>query len=138
MFCFTLTLFDVGGLKDIIWNYKITINPWIHLQACEEGQGICAHLMVIGSILLILVTLPFSLLFVVKVVQEYERAVMFRLGLLLSGDHQWFIIRNNILTRVGNRVKFNQKAEMILIFALVIMVVRPNREEIKRQSLSKF
>ena len=138
MFCFTLTLFDVGGLKDIIWNYKITINPWIHLQACEEGQGICAHLMVIGSILLILVTLPFSLLFVVKVVQEYERAVMFRLGLLLSGEHQWFIIRNNILTRVGNRVKFNQKAEMILIFALVIMVVRPNREEIKRQSLSKF
>ena len=68
----------------------------------------CAHLMVIGSILLIFVTMPFSLLFVVKVVQvttqkirtnilnldfidiivtmqEYERAVMFRLGLLLSG-----------------------------------------------------
>ena len=37
--------------------------------ACEEGQGICAHLMVIGSILLIIVTLPFSLVFVVKVVQ---------------------------------------------------------------------
>ena len=60
--------------------------------------------MVIGSILLIVATLPFSLVFVVKVVQvsscspsarwrhpvlccvqEYERAVMFRLGLLLSG-----------------------------------------------------
>ena len=72
--------------------------------ACEEGQGVCAHLMVIGYILLIFVTMPFSLLFVVKVVQvrthkirinilnliiftmqEYERAVMFRLGLLLSG-----------------------------------------------------
>jgi len=53
--------------------------------ACEEGQGVCAHLMVIGSILLIVATLPFSLVFVVKVVQEYERAVMFRLGLLLSG-----------------------------------------------------
>ena len=37
--------------------------------ACEEGQGVCAHLMVIGSILLILVTMPFSLVFVVKVVQ---------------------------------------------------------------------
>ena len=122
---------------NIIWNYKITINPWIHLLACEEGQGICAHLMVIGSILLILVTLPFSLLFVVKVVQEYERAVMFRLGLLLSGDHQWFIIRN-ILTRVGDRVKFNQTAKMILIFALVIILVRLNKVEIKRQSLSKF
>ena len=63
----------------------------------------CAHLMVLGTVLLVLVTLPFSLLFVVKVVQvkhgwqqisenirtfplqEYERAVMFRLGLLLSG-----------------------------------------------------
>ena len=54
-------------------------------SACEEGQGVCAHLMVVCSILLILVTLPFSLVFVVKVVQEYERAVMFRLGLLLSG-----------------------------------------------------
>ena len=58
--------------------------------------------MVIASVLLIFVTFPFSLLFVVKVVQvrpggvilvilfyfifqEYERAVMFRLGLLLSG-----------------------------------------------------
>ena len=137
MFCFTLTLFDVGGLKDIIWNYKITINPWIHLQACEEGQGICAHLMVIGSILLILVTLPFSLLFVVKVVQEYERAVMFRLGLLLSGNHQWFIICY-FLTWAENRVKFNEKAEMILNSALVKKVVRPNREEINRQSLSTW
>ena len=53
--------------------------------ACEEGQGICAHLMVVCSILLILVTLPFSLVFVVKVVQEYERAVIFRLGRLLTG-----------------------------------------------------
>ena len=29
----------------------------------------CAHLMVLGTVLLVLVTLPFSLLFVVKVVQ---------------------------------------------------------------------
>ena len=60
--------------------------------------------MLISSVLLVFVTLPFSLLFVVKVVQvcslhlikllynaflscfkEYERAVMFRLVLLLSG-----------------------------------------------------
>merc|ERR1719158_1844570 len=37
------------------------------------------------SVLLILTTMPFSLFFVVKVVQEYERAVIFRLGRLLSG-----------------------------------------------------
>ena len=38
-----------------------------------------------ASVLLILVTFPLSLLFTVKVVQEYERAVIFRLGRLLSG-----------------------------------------------------
>ena len=87
----------IGNVQD-----NVKHNCKEHL-ACEEGQGICAHLMVLGSVLLILVTLPFSLLFVVKVVQvinnmmvtrkrkpfftnqEYERAVIFRLGLLLSG-----------------------------------------------------
>ena len=38
-----------------------------------------------ASVLLILVTFPLSLLFTGKVVQEYERAVIFRLGRLLSG-----------------------------------------------------
>ena len=41
--------------------------------------------MTIGSLLLIVVSLPLSLMFVVKVVQEYERAVIFRLGRLLAG-----------------------------------------------------
>merc|ERR1719382_1273624 len=54
-------------------------------QVCEEAPGICAHLLTLFSLLIILVTLPFSLLFVIKVVQEYERAVIFRLGRLLSG-----------------------------------------------------
>ena len=48
------------------------------LAVCEEGPGICALIMTIGSLLLIVVSLPVSLLFVVKVVQEYERAVIFR------------------------------------------------------------
>ena len=52
---------------------------------CEEGPGICSVLLTLFSLLLILVTLPLSLLWVVKVVQEYERAVIFRLGLLLTG-----------------------------------------------------
>merc|ERR1719493_641404 len=42
-------------------------------------------LITIGSLLLIVVSLPLSLFFVVKVVQEYERAVIFRLGRLLTG-----------------------------------------------------
>lgn len=37
------------------------------------------------SFVLVLVTLPFSLCVTVKVVQEYERAVVFRLGRLRSG-----------------------------------------------------
>ena len=52
---------------------------------CSEGPGLCAHLLTLISVLLILVSLPLSLMFVVKVVQEYERAVIFRLGRLLSG-----------------------------------------------------
>merc|ERR1719216_744651 len=54
-------------------------------RACEEGPGLCTHLITIASVLIILGTLPLSLLFTVKVVQEYERAVIFRLGRLLTG-----------------------------------------------------
>ena len=52
---------------------------------CSEGPGLCAHLLTLISVLLILVSLPLSLMFVVKVVQEYERAVIFRLGRLVTG-----------------------------------------------------
>ena len=37
--------------------------------ACEEGPGIFAHLLTFFSIILIIITLPVSLLWVVKVVQ---------------------------------------------------------------------
>ena len=56
-----------------------------YYSACEEGPGLCSFLITIASVLIILGTLPLSLLFTVKVVQEYERAVIFRLGRLLSG-----------------------------------------------------
>merc|ERR1711971_123426 len=52
---------------------------------CDEGPGICAHLITVAAVFLIVLFLPFSLFFVVKVVQEYERAVIFRLGRLLAG-----------------------------------------------------
>ena len=45
----------------------------------------CSFLLTIVSFILIVATLPFSLLYTIKVVQEYERAVIFRLGRLLSG-----------------------------------------------------
>ena len=44
-----------------------------------------AHLLTVFSVLLIISTMPFSLFFIVKVVQEYERVVIFRLGRLVTG-----------------------------------------------------
>ena len=46
---------------------------------------VCTGLLTIISIMLVVVTLPLSLVLVVKVVQEFERAVIFRLGRLLAG-----------------------------------------------------
>merc|ERR1719362_896285 len=54
-------------------------------EVCEEGPGICAHLLTVAALFMVVTTLPLSLLFVIKVVQEYERAVIFRLGRLLAG-----------------------------------------------------
>jgi len=53
--------------------------------ACETSVGLCSLLLTLFSVLLIIATLPLSLMFTVKVAQEYERAVIFRLGRLLRG-----------------------------------------------------
>ena len=64
---------------------RIHLKYVIIVAGCEEGLSLCSHLLTFFSILLIIITLPLSLLYTVKVVQEYERAVIFRLGRLLSG-----------------------------------------------------
>jgi len=51
----------------------------------EPGIGLCGWLLTMISWALVMVTLPFSLFVCFKVVQEYERAVIFRLGRLLHG-----------------------------------------------------
>ncbi|XP_015791893.1 stomatin-4 isoform X2 [Tetranychus urticae] len=50
-----------------------------------ENPGTCAYLLTTFSVILIVIFLPLSLFFSIKVVQEYERAVIFRLGRLLPG-----------------------------------------------------
>ncbi|ELK16224.1 podocin isoform X1 [Pteropus alecto] len=50
-----------------------------------SGLGPCEWLLVLMSLLLIIVTFPFSIWFCIKVVQEYERVIIFRLGHLLPG-----------------------------------------------------
>ncbi|RWS29062.1 band 7 protein-like isoform X2 [Leptotrombidium deliense] len=61
-----------------------------------ENPGICAFLLTIFSVILIVASMPCSLFFCIKVVQEYERAVIFRLGRLLrdgaKGPGIFFII----------------------------------------------
>merc|ERR1712083_758832 len=51
----------------------------------DVGIGLCGWLLTAVSWAIVIVTLPFSLFVCFKVVQEYERAVIFRLGRLLSG-----------------------------------------------------
>ena len=46
---------------------------------------LCAHLLTLTSFFFIIITFPFSLLYSVRIVQEYERVVIFRLGRLLMG-----------------------------------------------------
>ncbi|XP_070496644.1 band 7 protein AGAP004871-like isoform X2 [Chironomus tepperi] len=52
-----------------------------------EGQrgGFIEVLAIIGSIILMILTFPISVFICFKVVQEYERAVIFRMGRLRSG-----------------------------------------------------
>lgn len=51
----------------------------------SQSIDVCALLLTAVSLLLVLATLPLSLFFCIKVVQEYERVVIFRLGRLLKG-----------------------------------------------------
>jgi len=105
-------------------------------EACEEGPGICAHLLTLFSVLIIIATLPFSLFCVIKVVQEYERTVIFRLGRLLSGGARgpgvFFIIPCvDIYEKIDLRVRnFNVPPQEILskdsvtVFVNAIMYYR--------------
>ena len=69
---------------------------------CDEAPSLVARLLIIASVILVIVTLPFSLCLVIKVVQvltikplyfypgliliqEYEKTVIFRLGRILTG-----------------------------------------------------
>uniref|UniRef100_A0A8C8Y3J3 NPHS2 stomatin family member, podocin n=1 Tax=Panthera leo TaxID=9689 RepID=A0A8C8Y3J3_PANLE len=51
----------------------------------SSGLGACEWLLVLISLLFVIVTFPFSIWFCIKVVQEYERVIIFRLGHLLPG-----------------------------------------------------
>ncbi|XP_026300812.1 band 7 protein AGAP004871 isoform X3 [Apis mellifera] len=66
----------------------------------QTNNDTCKNILVILSWIIVILTMPFSLFVCFKVVQEYERAVIFRLGRLLSGgakgpgkntDHDYYV-----------------------------------------------
>ena len=73
-------------LRDYNLNYKI-IKLLVNFSTSADttGPGCCSLLLSLLSMLVVMITLPISLCLCIKVVQEYERAVIFRLGRLRSG-----------------------------------------------------
>ncbi|KAJ8300655.1 hypothetical protein KUTeg_022174 [Tegillarca granosa] len=68
--------------------YKMLFHVFsVRADSSQDGGsiGCCGYILWFLSIVIIGLTLPFSLCLCIKVVQEYERAVIFRLGRLLSG-----------------------------------------------------
>ncbi|GLH08661.1 Mechanosensory protein 2 [Gryllus bimaculatus] len=61
------------------------VNMVVHEDGEQEPMGFIEIVATVGSVLLLILTLPFSLFISYKVVQEYERAVIFRLGRLRRG-----------------------------------------------------
>lgn len=71
-------------------SYKSTGTNNVEIQrfgadSKDSGIGFCGWILTVLSTAIIIVTFPFSLFFCIEVVQEYERAVIFRLGRLLHG-----------------------------------------------------
>ncbi|VDM91676.1 unnamed protein product [Litomosoides sigmodontis] len=59
---------------------SLAVEPIIKLEL-----GICGWILIIFAYFLVLLTLPFSACACIKVVKEYERVVIFRLGRLMTG-----------------------------------------------------
>ncbi|XP_056417938.1 stomatin-like protein 3 isoform X2 [Hyla sarda] len=56
-----------------------------NVDAMKGNIGACGWIILILSALFAAVTFPISIWFCVKIIQEYERAVLFRLGRIISG-----------------------------------------------------
>lgn len=71
---------DLSGMCDFYSGANDDSNP-------RDGGdvGCCGYILRFLSLVVIALTFPFSLCLCIKVVQEYERAVIFRLGRLIAG-----------------------------------------------------
>ncbi|XP_015666740.1 podocin [Protobothrops mucrosquamatus] len=85
---YTSTVVDVDDV--VSFDEEMEVMALLESEKQEEGLkspglGICEWLLVILSLLLIIITFPISIWFCMKIVREYERAVLFRFGRILHG-----------------------------------------------------
>lgn len=83
-----IVIYDYFTMEYAKNSFRLTGNEdELRADSSQDGGsiGCCGYILWFLSIVIIGLTLPFSLCLCIKVVQEYERAVIFRLGRLLSG-----------------------------------------------------
>ncbi|KAM9256820.1 stomatin [Cariama cristata] len=51
----------------------------------DTGLGLCGWILVITSLFFTVITFPISIWMCIKIIKEYERAIIFRLGRILKG-----------------------------------------------------
>jgi len=87
---------DQHQLKTLIPSEKKMSSTSKDVEAQNGGEdfGCCHTILYILSLFLVIITFPFSLLFTLKIVSEYERAVIFRLGRMLGakGPGLFFVL----------------------------------------------
>uniref|UniRef100_A0A8C4ZS10 Stomatin n=1 Tax=Gadus morhua TaxID=8049 RepID=A0A8C4ZS10_GADMO len=65
---------------------KADVNNQVNALDNHDGSfGVCGWVLVLFSLLLTIITLPVSIWMCIKIVKEYERAIIFRLGRILRG-----------------------------------------------------
>ncbi|XP_030584039.1 podocin-like [Archocentrus centrarchus] len=81
------TVVDIDSVRDEVKDENVGLlevaEQEDHLK--HKNLGVCEWLVMVLVLALVLLFLPFSIWFCVKVVREHERAVIFRLGHLLRG-----------------------------------------------------
>ncbi|KAJ8311279.1 hypothetical protein KUTeg_011174 [Tegillarca granosa] len=87
------TVIKINGNKHITGDktsiYMSTVQSKLKQNVKNDDKdtdiGICGYILLFLSTCIVILFFPVSLCFTLKVVQEYERAVIFRLGRVLSG-----------------------------------------------------
>ncbi|XP_008307480.1 erythrocyte band 7 integral membrane protein-like [Cynoglossus semilaevis] len=106
---------------EMVTQGKLEISTSENIEDKNSGKlGCCGWLLVIISVLLLFCTFPLSLFMCFKIVQEYERAVIFRLGRIVDrkpkGPGLFFVLPcTDVLAKVDLRtISFDIPPQEIL------------------------